>query len=407
MTVARTTFNRRSFLKSSVLAGGGMMLGFSWLASCKVKASDALTLPDEWFEINAYLKIGNNGVVTIMSPNPEFGSNVKTSMPMIVAEELDIDWNNVIVEQAPFNLKRYDRQFTGGSQGIRQGWDPLRMAGASARQMLREAAAEAWQVPVSEVTTSEGVLYHQASGKKAGYGEMASAAAQLPVPEEVELKDPEDFKIIGTSRKNVDGLKMVTGQPLYGLDYYKEGTLIAMIVHPPAFGMKMKSFDDTEARAMPGIREIFSFRTFNDDYERNFFDTDAFPELIAVVGDSVWQVMKAKKAIIVEWEPFEEHTFQMAGFRGAQTVTVPAGLENTSEHEARMAEMAAKPGEEVRRDGNPEQAFRNAAKVIERTYTGPFLAHFSMEPHNFFAHVTEGKAEVAGPIQAPEMMEQT
>jgi CO/xanthine dehydrogenase Mo-binding subunit len=384
-----------------------MMLGFSWLASSKVKAAEALSLPDEWFEINAYLKIAANGQVTIMSPNPEFGSNVKTSMPMIVAEELDINWGKVMVEQAPFNTKRYDRQFTGGSQGIRQGWDPLRMAGASARQMLREAAAEAWQVPVAEITTSEGILYHKNSGKEAGYGKMASAAARIPVPEEVELKEPGDFKIIGTSQKNVDGHKMVTGQPLYGLDYYKEGTLIAMIVHPPAFGMKLKSFDDSVARSMPGIRNIFSFKTFLDEYERNFFDTNAFPELIAVVGDSTWQVMKAKQAIKVEWEPFEEHTFQMAGFRGAaQTVTVPAGLENSTEHKARMAEMAAKPGREVRRDGNPEQAFENAAKIIERTYTGPFLAHCSMEPHNFFAHVTEEKAEVAGPLQAPEFSEQ-
>ncbi|MGW8317289.1 MAG: xanthine dehydrogenase family protein molybdopterin-binding subunit, partial [Bacteroidales bacterium] len=181
---------------------------------------------------------------------------------------------------------------------------------------------------------------------------------------------------------------------------------IAMIIHPPAFGLKMKSFDDTAARNMPGIKDIFSFKTYLDDYERNFFDTDAFNELIAVVGDSVWPVMKAKKAVKVEWEPFEEYTFKMAGFRGAQTVTVPAGLENTSEHEARMAEMASRPGREVRRDGDPEGAFKKAARIIERTYTGPFLAHFSMEPHNFFAHVTGDKAEVAGPIQAPEMMEQ-
>jgi isoquinoline 1-oxidoreductase beta subunit len=406
MTVVRTRFDRRSFLKSSVLAGGGMMLGFSWLASCKIKAQEALTLPDEWFEINAYLKIGNNGVVTIMSPNPEFGSNVKTSMPMIVAEELDIDWNKVIVEQAPFNLKRYDRQFTGGSQGIRQGWDPLRMAGASARQMLREAAAQAWQVPVAEITTSEGVLYHKISGKEAGYGEMASAAAGIPVPETVELKDPKEFKIIGTSRKNVDGLKMVTGQPLYGLDYYKDGTLIAMIVHPPAFGLKLKSYDDSAARSMPGIKDIFPIKTFLDDYDRNFFDTDAFPELVAVVGSSVWEVMKAKKALKVEWEPFEDHTFKMAGFRGAQEIKVPGGLENTTEHQARMTEMGSRPGREVRRDGNPEAAFKNAAKIIERTYTGPFLAHCSMEPHNFFAHVTDDGAELAGPLQAPEFSEQ-
>jgi isoquinoline 1-oxidoreductase beta subunit len=406
MTVVRTTFDRRSFIKHSFLAGGGLMLGFSSLASCKLSPEEGLALPDEWFEINAYLKIGNNGVVTIYSPNPEFGSNVKTSMPMLVAEELDINWDRVIVEQAHFHPERYDRQFTGGSQGVRRGWDPLRMAGATARQMLREAAAESWQVPAAEITTEEGMLYHRNSGKEAGYGEMASAAAQIPVPEEVELKEPKDFKIIGTSRKNVDGLKMVTGKPLYGLDYYKEGTLTAMIVHPPAFGMQLKSFDDSVARSMPGIKDIFRFKTFLEDYERNFFDTNAFPELIAVVGNSTWEVWNAKNALNVEWEPFEEMTFNMAGRGGPREVKLPGGLESTSEHEAQMAALAAKPGREVRRDGNPEQAFKNAAKVIERSYTAPFLPHVSMEPHNFFAHVTEERAELAGPLQAPEFAEQ-
>jgi len=406
MTVVRTTFDRRSFIRHTFLAGGGLMLGFSALASCKVSHEEALTLPDEWFEINAYLKIGNNGVVTIYSPNPEFGSNVKTSMPMLVAEELDISWDKVLVEQAHFHPERYDRQFTGGSQGVRRGWDPLRMAGATARQMLREAAAEAWQVPVAEISTGEGMLYHEGSGKSAGYGEMASAAAQIPIPEEVELKEPKDFKIIGTSRKNVDGLKMVTGQPLYGLDYFKEGMLTAMIVHPPAFGLRLKSFDDSTARTMPGIKDIFQFQTFLDDYQRNFFDTNAFPELVAVVGNSTWEVLNAKKALNIEWEPFEEMSFNMAGRGGPREVKVPGGLENTSVHETEMASMAGKPGREVRRDGNPEEAFEKAATIIERSYTAPFLPHVSMEPLNFFAHVKDDRAELAGPLQAPELTEQ-
>ena len=162
------------------------MLGFSWLASCKAEAAReaALAMPDEWFEINGFLKIGDNGVVTIMSPNPEIGQNVKTAMPMIVADELDIDWERVIVEQAPLNLDIFTRQLAGGSQSIRQGWQGLRLAGATARQMLREAAARAWEVPVEEVTTEMGMLHHKASGQSAGYGEMASAAAALEVPED-------------------------------------------------------------------------------------------------------------------------------------------------------------------------------------------------------------------------------
>src|SRR5690554_7359143 len=189
-----TTVNRRSFLKASLLAGGGMVLSFSWMISCKPSGRKGLEIPDEWFELNGYIKIGSNGVVTLFNPNPEFGQNVKTSMPMILAEELDINWEHVIVEQANFFPERYGRQFTGGSQSIRQGWAPLRMAGATARQMLILAAAEKWNVPASEITTEQGTLLHKGSGKKGNYGEFASAAAKISVPEDVKLKSASDFK---------------------------------------------------------------------------------------------------------------------------------------------------------------------------------------------------------------------
>ena len=408
MALIKTTCNRRSFLKASALAGGGMVLGFNWLAGCKPAPSSApLSMPEAWFDINAFVKIGNNGVVTIMSPNPEFGQNVKTSMPMIVAEELDVDWKQVIVEQAAFNTDIYTRQFTGGSQGIRQGWQGLRMAGAAARHMLREAAAQAWQVPVEEITTAAGVLHHENSGRSAGYGEMASAAASIPVPEEVQLKDVKDFKIVGTSRKNVEAQKIVTGQPLFALDEHREGMLIAMIAHPPAFGMKLKSVDDAAARAMPGIKDVFTIQTFEDGYERNFFDTNTFPDMVAIVGNTTWEVMNAKKALHIEWEPISDTTVTIGGFGRTQTVRIPAGLENTTDHLAQMAEVAATSANVVRRDGDPEAAFNNAAQVIERTYTAPFLAHNPMEPINCVAHVTADKAELAGPIQAPEFIEQT
>ncbi|MCB9299373.1 MAG: xanthine dehydrogenase family protein molybdopterin-binding subunit [Lewinellaceae bacterium] len=407
MAIIKTTYNRRSFLKTTALAGGGMMIGFSWLTGCQPAPEAGLEIPKEWFEINSFLKIGENGVVTIMSPNPEFGQNVKTAMPMIVAEELDVDWKNVIVEQAPFNTDLYTRQMAGGSQSIRQGWQGLRMAGATARQMLREAAAQAWQVPVEEISTEAGVLYHKNSDKSAGYGEMAAAAANIPVPEEVQLKEVKDFKIIGKSRKNVDGLKIVTGQPLFGVDYSRDGMLIAMIAHPPAFGMKLKSVDDSAARNMPGIKDIFTIKTYEDDYERNAFDTNTFPELVAIVGNTTWEVMNAKKALRIEWEPFSDYSETVNSWGGKQDVRIPAGLESTTAHITKMAEMAAKPGNVLRKDGDPEAAFKNAAKVIERTYTAPFLAHNCMEPMNFFAHVTADKAELAGPLQAPEFIEQT
>ena len=408
MTTIKTSYGRRSFLKTSALAGGGMMLGFSWLAGCKPTAGmKASELPKEWFEINGFLKIAPDGQVTIMSPNPEIGQNVKTSMPMLVAEELDIDWKQVVVEQAPLNTSIFKRQLAGGSQSIRASWQSLRMAGATARQMLREAAAQAWQVPLSEVTAKQGVLQHVASGKKASYGEMASAAAKLEVPKEVQLKNSQDFTIIGTSKKNVDGPKIVTGKPLYGLDIYKEGMLIAMIVHPPAFGMKFKSMDATSAKQMPGIVDVFTFKTYEEGYSKSAFDNTAFNELVVVVGKSTWEVMNAKKAVRVEWEPISDSTEEMDLFGRKMTVRTPAGLESSETHQAKMAEMGSMPGKVVRRDGNPEEVFANAARILERNYSAPFLAHNTMEPMNFFANVTADKAELVGPIQTPEFLEKS
>ena len=406
MTLVKTTHNRRSFLKASTLAGGGMMLSFSWWASCVSPPKETLSVPEAWFDLNAYLKIGENGLVTIISPNPEGGQNIKTSMPMIVAEELDVDWKNVVVEQAPLNTELYRRQFIGGSNAIRSGWQSLRMAGATARHMLREAAAHAWNVPVEEISTKAGVLHHTSSGKSVGYGEMAKAATQIPMPEEVQLKGVTEFHTIGTSRQNVDGKKIITGQPLFGIDIQKTGMLIAMIVHPPAFGMKLKSVDDSAARSMPGIRDIFPIKVLHDEYERQHFDTCAFLEVVAVVGSSTWEVMKAKKAIKVQWESFESYTEERKPYRGPKQInTIPAGLENTSDHLAKMADKASQQGKVVREDGNPAIAFRNAAQVIERTYTAPFLAHNCMEPMNFFADVRDGKAELAGPLQKAELTE--
>ena len=410
MAIVKIKYGRRSFIKTTALTGGGLMIGFSWLASCSSGSEEAqaLQLPDEWFEINSFLKIGENGVVTIMSPNPEFGQGVKTSMPMIVAEELDVDWQKVIVEQAPFNTDLYTRQFAGGSQAIRSGWQGLRMAGATAKDMLKQAAAVAWGVSAQEITAEKGVLYHSASGNEAHYGEFASAAAQMPVPEQVELKNPDDFNIVGTSQKNVDGKDIVTGKPLFGLDIEREGMLYATVVFPPAFGMKLKSFNDSNARLMPGIKDIFSIKTFEDDYKRNFFDVNAFTDLIAIVGNSTWEVMQAKKTLNVEWEAFSDSQYVAAGWGGGeQIVDVPDGLESTADHKQKMREESSKPARVARRDGNPEAAFSGATKVIERTYTAPYLGHFMMEPINFFADVTDDKVVVVGPTQAPEFVEQT
>lgn len=364
-----------------------MVLGFSWLASCTPTEAEIKAMPEAWFDINAFLKIGDNGIVTIMSPNPEIGQNVKTAMPMIVAEELDVNWDDVIVEQAPLDTQKYKRQLAGGSQSIRQGWQSLRMAGATARRMLLEAAAKEWEVSVDELTTADGVITHGASGKSMGYGEIAAAAAGIEVPEEVPLKDPKDFKIIGTSRLNVDGPEIITGQPLFGLDVKREGMLIAMIEHAPAFGMKIKSLDDTAAKAMPGIKDVMRINTKAEDSQ--WSDVNAFNELVAVVGNSTWEVLQAKKALKIEWE-------------------ADSTLESSADHDIAMDKLLSTATKEAaRKDGNPTAAFKNAAKVIEKTYTGPFLAHNTMEPMNFFADVKADKAELLGPIQTPEFLSKT
>lgn len=388
MTLVKTTYNRRSFLKVSTAAGGGLVLGFSWLASCTSPGSDeTLALPESWFDINGFLKIGDNGVVTIYSPNPEIGQNVKTSMPMIIAEELDIDWKKVLVEQAGLDTNKFTRQLAGGSQSIRQGWQSLRMAGATARRMLMEAAAKSWGVPLTELRTEAGVIFHDGSKQSMGYGEIAAQAAELEVPAEVELKNPADFKIIGKGQKNVDGTKIVTGQPLFGLDVQKEGMLIAMIVHPPAFGMKLKSYDAAAVEAMSGIRKVVTINAQSEaEREAQWSEINAFTELVAIVGESTWQVMKAKKALKVEWEQ-----------------VTPA--EDSAQHEAELNRLLqTKPESPARLDGDPEAAFAKAAQVIERSYTAPFLAHNTMEPMNFFAHVSADKVELEGPIQTPEFL---
>ena len=416
----KTSHNRRSFLKVTALAGGGMMLGFSWLAGCKPKSFDPgageLELPEEWYELNGFLKIGENGVVTIMSPNPEIGQNVKTSMPMIVAEELDCDWSKVIVEQAPLNTAIFTRQLAGGSQSIRQGWKSLRMAGASARHMLRQAAADAWQVPIEEVTTAEGMLIHSpANGqpadasRKAHYGEFASAAAKVAVPEEVALKSNSEFSIVGSSRRNVDAKKIVTGQALFGLDYRAEGMLYATLVHPPAFGMRLKSFDASAAKAMPGIKDVFEIQTLDPEaeYTLGAFDMNAFPHVVAVVGESTWQVMQASKAVRIEWETSPDTELRMDMFGREVLQKRPAGLESSEGHNELMERAAKGPVKIERHDGDVDAAFAKAHTIIERSYTAPFLAHNTMEPMNFFADVKADHALLVGPIQTPEFMEKS
>ena len=414
MEKSSAKYNRRSFIKSSALAGGGLLISFNWLTSCQadVDKLEELELPDHWFDFNSYLKIGNNGVVTIFSPNPEFGQNVMTSMPMIVAEELDVDWKQVIVEQAPYSQEKFPGgsfgQFSGGSRGIMSKWAPLRKAGATAKLMLKEAAAKEWQVPADEITTSLGQLSHKKSDKQASYGALASIAATLSIPEEVNFKKPEEYKIIGHSKKNVESKKIVTGDIKFGIDYHSENMLFAMPVFPPAFGMTLDKITNQEKiKSMSGIVDVFPVSTYKKNFKRGYFDTNAFPEFIAVVGNSTWEVMKAKKLVEANWKPIKDKTSQIDRFGRDMTVHTPAGLENTSEHNSKMESLLMGKLKEVRRDGNPEKSFAEAHKIIERHYKAPYLVHNCMEPMNTFADVSNGTVRIVGPVQAPGLIELT
>lgn len=405
---SNTNYSRRLFLKSSFLAGGGLMLSFSSFAQLNLvdKVKQA-SVADEWFELTGYIKITPDNIIKIFNPNPEFGQNVMTSLPMIIAEELNVDWTKVVVEMGPHDDTKLGPQFAGGSNSVRMYWKPLREAGAAALQMLKEGAAQVWNVPFEEILAKNGVLYHEKNGKSGTYGEFASIAAEFPIPKNVKLKDLESFNIIGNSQKNVVGQKIVTGKPLFGLDYTQKGMLIAMIEHPPAFGMELKSFDAKEALEMPGIKDVFTLKLYEEGFEQAGFDTRTFNDLLVVVGNTTWEVMNARKKLKVTWAQKGETKDTMAGRNGKREVVVPGELESTSLLYKKLNENASKPARVLRKDGDPETAFKNAKTIIERTYNAPFLPHNCMEPMNFFADVTDEKAVLIGPHQAPGWIEPT
>ena len=388
MTVIKTKIGRRSFLKVSAAAGGGILIGFNWLISCNPlsQEKEIVAIPNEWFDINGYIKIGDTGMVTIYSPNPEIGQNVMTSMPMIVAEELDIPWDHVLVEQGALDDDAFKNpQFAGGSLSIMLGWDALRMAGAAGKRMLLEATAKEWDVAVTDLSASDGVIKEVYGSRSIGYGQIASKAVGIEVPEELSLKESKDYKLIGTWQKNVEGPKIISGKQLFGLDFKRENMLLAMIEHPPAFGMKVKNFNKEEIKAMEGIQDAFVVDTTIP--EPGWADVNAFKQLIAIVGNSTWQLMQAKKMLRVNWENVN-------------------ALESSEMHEQRLIKDLER-GEiaESRKDGNPDAAFAKATKVIERTYSSPFIAHNTLEPMNFFADVKENSVELIGPTQTPKALE--
>lgn len=365
-TITKT--NRRDFLKLGLTATGGLVLGFHWsnTSASGLEVLNGASLPAGEINFNSFLSISPDDVITIFSPNPELGQNIKTSFPMIVAEELDADWKKVKVVQAVLDTKKFERQLTGGSGAIPHSWERLRKAGATARHMLIETAAKRWNTSSGSLTASNGYVIHS-DGRKLTYGELATEASAISVPTEVKLKDKKDFKLIGQAIHNVDNLEMITGKPLYGLDFYREGMLHAMIQRPASFGMKIKSVDAAAAKAMPGIVDVVTFKNN-----------------VAVVGKSTWEVNKARKVLKIDYEK-------------------EGNIESTSDHDRLFKELLDKPEATVRRkDGDVEAAFKSAATVIKREYQCPFLSHAPMEPMNFFAHVRVDGVELVGPSQTPD-----
>ncbi|MCB0648479.1 MAG: xanthine dehydrogenase family protein molybdopterin-binding subunit [Saprospiraceae bacterium] len=358
-----SSIKRRSFLKVGATIGGGFVLGFSFAGDNQILLAGA-GIKEDWKNINAYLSINPSGKITIMSVNPEIGQNIKTAFPMIIADELDADWKDVIVEQAPLDTKNFQRQTAGGSQSIRYSFETLRKAGATARQMLVNAAAETWGISPAECKTALGKVMH--GDKVATYGQLAEKASQMAVPSDIKLKEIKDFHIIGSSQKNVDIDKIVTGKQSFGIDTKKEGMVYASIKRPDAFGQKIESIDDADARAISGVVDVIRFG-----------------DKVAVLAKDTWTAMKAKQALKINY-------------------TFEGSPESTSAINASLSEMLSKPGNIKRNEGDVDAAFAAADVIVEKIYEAPFLPHNCMEPMNFYADVKADSAYLEGPIQTPE-----
>ncbi len=353
--------SRRNFLRVSMIAGGGMLVGFSALSHSETADVEATS-----FSPNAYIKISPDGKITLMSPNPEIGQGVKTSLVMLIAEEMNVDWQTIEVEIAPLDAK-YGSQTTGGSGAIRSRYMPLRQAGATAKAMLVAAAADTWGVAATDCYAENGFVINKASGKKLSYGELATKAAGMPVPANVPLKDAKDFKIIGTRVKDIDAKAIITGKPLFGIDTRREGMLFAVVARPPAHGKKLQSFDDSAALKVNGVKKVVQVKNS-----------------VAVLATSTWAAMKGRTALKINWEDASK-------------------LESTSDHEKAFRELLNKPAATPNRnDGDVDAAMSTATKVLDVMYEVPVLSHAQMEPLNFYADVRDGKAELYGPTQVPQ-----
>jgi isoquinoline 1-oxidoreductase subunit beta len=368
--------SRRAFLRASVLAGGGLLLEVSLPGALRGAPRNAAEPPAA---LNAYVRISGDGIVTITSKNPEIGQGIKTMLPMLIAEELDVDWANVRIEQAPSDPALYGRQFAGGSRATPLHWEPLRRVGAAGRQMLVTAAAQTWAVPASECATGAGTVTHTATQRTLGYGALAAKAALLPAPDLnlVALKDPKDFKIIGKSHSGVDSPLVVTGKPLFGIDVTVPGMLYAVFVKSPVFGGTVRSANVDAIKALPGIRDAFVV------HGGQVFD--GLTDGVAIVATNWWIANKARDKLEVVWD---------------EGATAAQSSEGFAQRAKQLSTQA--PTLKVLSDGNVNDALSRSAKVLEAAYRYPFLSHATLEPQNCTAHVKDGKAEIWAPTQNPD-----
>jgi len=376
-----TRIDRRSFLRVSALAGGGVMLGLYVKPQAKAQFGAPPPPPDA----HTYIKIAPDGTVTIVAKNPEVGQGVKTMLPMLIAEELDVDWKNVRTEQADFDDKKYAMQFAGGSLATPMNWMPMRQAGAAGRAMLITAAAQTWGVPAAECSTASGKVYHKSSNRSLGYGELASKMASAPMPDlkTLQFKDPKDYKIIGHAQRGVDVRDIVTGKPIFGIDVTRPGMLYASYEKCGVFGGKVASANLDEIKKMPGVRDAFVV----DRPEITDTVVPGDPGLesgIAIVADTWWQAQSARKKLQVTWNEGRNGNQSSAGF-------------------AQRADELNKqaPQRTLRKDGDAEAALGSAAKVVEGAYSYPFISHAPLEPQNCTAHYQNGKCEVWTNSQIP------